>query len=130
MKRLQLGLILIFMLVFAGAAIAGKGGGSGAVKGVITVPDATYAGTTTATVNPGGADTYVFAQCYAPDFGGAYVYAAYFPVDAANQARIGPLSSSLWPGGNASCRAQEGYFARAGFGRWVSLATTTFRVTG
>ena len=130
MKRLQLGLILIFMLVFAGAAIAGKGGGSGAVKGVITVPDATYAGTTTATVNPGGADTYVFAQCYAPDFGGSYVYAAYFPVDAANQATIGPLSSSLWPGGSASCRAQEGYFARAGFGRWVSLATTTFRVTG
>lgn len=130
MKRLQLGLSLIFVLVFASAAIAGKGGGNGAARGVITVPDATYGGTTTAIVNPGGAETYVFAQCYAPDFGGTYVYAAYFPVDAANQAQIGPLTSSLWQGGNASCRAQEGYFARAGFGRWVSLATTTFRVTG
>lgn len=130
MKRLQLGLILVFMLVFAGAAIAAKGGGNGAVKGVITVPDAAYAGMTTATVNPGGANTYVFVQCYAPDFGGTYVYAAYFPVDANNQAAIGPLWSTLWPQGDASCRAQEGYFTRNGFGRWVSEATTTFSVTG
>ncbi len=131
MKHTLTGLFLIFTLVFAGSAIAAKGGGgNGPATGVITVPNAAYAGMTTATVNPGGADTYVFVQCYAPDFGGTYVYAAYFPVDANNQAVIGPLSSTLWLQGDASCQAQEGYFTRNGFGRWVSEATTTFRVTG
>jgi hypothetical protein len=113
-----------------GVAVAAKGGGNGAVSGVISVPDAQYAGTTVATVNPGGADTYVFVQCWAPDAGGKYVYAAYFPVDSSNQATIGPLWSTLWPQGDASCTAQEGYFTRNGFGRWESVASTTFRVTG
>ncbi len=130
MRRTLIGLFLIFALVFASAAIASKGGGGNGSTGVITVPDAEYAGMTTATVNPGGADTYVFVQCYAPDVGGTYVYAAYFPVDANNRAAIGPLWSTLWPQGDASCQAQEGYFTRNGFGRWVSEATTTFRVTG
>ena len=112
---------------FAGVAVAAK---AGKVTGVITVPDAQYAGTTTATVNPGGADSYVFVQCYAPAFGGKYVYAVYFPVDSSNHATIGPLRSTLWTQGPASCKAQEGYFTRNGFGRWVSLASTTFRVTG
>jgi hypothetical protein len=94
------------------------------------VPDAAYGGMTTATVNPGTADTYVLVQCYAPDFGGNYVYAAYFPVDANNHAEVGPLWSTLWPRGDASCTAQEGYFTRNGFGRWESLAATTFHVAG
>ena len=113
-----------------GGAGGGKDSGSGSTSGVITVADAVYGGTTTATVNPGGEDVYVFVQCYAPDFGGQYVYAAYFPVDAANKAEIGPLWSTLWPGGDAACQAQEGYFTRNGFGKWVDAATTTFRVTG
>lgn len=129
MRRALVGLFLGFALVFAGAALAAKGGnGGGNGSGVITVPDAVYGGMTTATVNPGGADTYVFVQCYAPN--GDYVYAAYFATDASNRAEIGPLSSPLWLGGGASCKAQEGYFTRNGFGRWVSLATTTFNVTG
>jgi hypothetical protein len=115
-------------------AVAGKGGGGGGgggnVSGVISVPDALYAGTTTATVNPGGTDVYVYVQCYTPDFGGDYVYAAFFPVDANNQAELGPLWSTLWPQGSASCQAQEGYFTRNGFGKWVDVATTTFRVNG
>jgi len=118
------------MLLFAGTALAAKGGGGGAT-GVISVPNATYGGMTTATVNPGTEGTYVLVQCYAPDFGGAYVYAAYFPVDSSSKtATIGPLSSTLWSRGDASCRAQEGYYTRNGFGRWVSLATTTFSVSG
>jgi hypothetical protein len=127
------GLFLVFALVPAGAAVAGKGGGgngNGHTTGTITVPDAEYGGTTTATVNPGGAETYVFVQCYAPDFGGEYVYAAYFSVDSTNQAVIGPLWSTLWTQGDAACQAQEGYFTRNGFGRWESLATTTFHVAG
>ena len=130
MQRALVGVIASLMLMFAGTALAAKGGG-GSVTGHISVPDATYGGTTTATVNPGDPNTYVLVQCYAPDFGGSYVYAAYFPVDTATkQATIGPLSSTLWARGAASCRAQEGYYTRNGFGRWVVLATTTFRVTG
>jgi hypothetical protein len=123
-------LIGVVALLAATTAVAGAGGKGNGPSGVITVSDAAYGGMTTATVNPGGADTYVFVQCYAPDFGGKYVYAAYFPVDANNQAAIGPLSSTLWPRGAASCSAQEGYFTRNGFGRWESLAATTFHVTG
>ena len=119
MKQLSVGLLLVVALVFAGGAVAAKGGGgNGPATGVISVPDAAYGGMATATVNPGGADTYVFVQCYAPDFGGKYVYAAYVPVDANNQAAVGPLWSTLWPRGDASCQAQEGYFTRNGFGRW------------
>ena len=103
--------------------------GRGQVEGVITVDDAVYGGMTTADVNPGGTNTYVFVQCYVPDLDGAYVYARYFAVDDSNQAAIGPLWSTLWPNGPASCTAQEGYFRRDGFGRWVSLASTTFQVT-
>ena len=138
-KRGLVGLVLMSAAVLASSAIAvaapkgGSGkdaGGAGNVTGVISVPDTVYAGTTTATVNPGGEDVYVFVQCYTPDFGGAYVYAAYFPVDGNNQAQVGPLWSTKWLGGDAACQAQEGYFTRNGFGRWVDVATTTFRVTG
>lgn len=131
MKRTFFGLFLTFLLVIAGTAIAARGGGgNGSGTGVISVDNGVWAGMTTATVNPGGEDVYVFVQCYAPDFGGKYVYAAYSAVDANNHAAIGPLTSTLWPQSDASCRAQEGYFTRNGFGKWVDLATTTFRVAG
>jgi hypothetical protein len=128
----------LFGLIVAGAAvigmssiaIAGKGGGAASVTGHISVPDAVYGGMTTATVNPGGTDVYVYVQCYAPEFGGTYVYAAFFPVDANKQAQVGPLWSTLWPQGPASCQAQEGSFTRNGFGKWDPVATTTFMVTG
>jgi len=143
--RLTTTIAVAAALVFAAApALADKGGngngnggngngggdGNGPTTAVITVPDAEYAGMTTATVNRAGADMHVFVQCYAPDSGGTYVYAAYFPVDSSNHAAVGPLWSTLWPRGDASCQAQEGYFTRDGFGRWESVATTTFRVTG
>lgn len=99
-------------------------------SGHITVAEpVSYGGTTTATVNPGGSDVYVFVRCYTPDLDGAYVYAAYFPVSADNTAAIGPLASSLWTSGGASCTAEEGYFTRNGFGRWVVLASDRFAVT-
>ena len=60
----------------------------------------------------------MYVQCYAPDFGGEYVYAAFFPADANNQAQIGPLWSTVWPQSSAACQAQEGYFTRNGFGKW------------
>ena len=99
------------------------------LNGVITVQQpVSHGATTTAAVHPGGANVYVFVQCYTPDFGGEYVYAAYFPVGADNSATIGPLWSTLWNSGGAACRAQEGYFTRNGFGRWVVEAQTTFSV--
>jgi hypothetical protein len=131
MRRTFVALYLTFLLVSAGTALAvSGGGGQGRLTGTISVGDAVWAGTTTATVNPGGENVYVFVQCYAPDIGGKYVYARYFPVDENNHAAIGPLWSTLWPQGDASCSAQEGYFTRNGFGKWVSLAATTFNVTG
>jgi hypothetical protein len=132
---LEMGGKKLFGLLVMGAALvgtstmaaAGKGGGT--VTGHITVPDAVYGGMTTATVNPGG-DVYVYVQCYAPDFNGAYVYAAFFPADANKQAQIGPLWSTVWPQGPAQCQAQEGAFTRNGFGKWDPVATTTFNVSG
>ena len=92
-------------------------------SGQITVAEpVSHGGMTTATVTHGGADVYVFVRCYTP----AYVYAAYFPVT--NQTVIGPLASSLWTSGGASCIAEEGYFKRNGFGRWVLLASDHFSV--
>ena len=113
----------------ATASSSASAQGGAQKSGVISVPDAAYGGMTTATVNPGGANTYVFVQCYR-DSDGKYVYAAYFAVDSSNHASVGPLWSTLWPSGSASCTAQEGYFRRDGFGKWVSLASTTFRVAG
>ena len=134
MKKTIIGVSLLLLAALPGVAVAGKGGNGGSgggapATGVITVADAEHAGTTTATVNPGGENVYVFVQCYKPDFGGEYVFAAYYPADANNQALVGPLWSTLWLEGDASCQAQEGYFTRNGFGKWVVAATTTFRVT-
>ncbi len=127
-----IGVALVFgVAVVGGSKPAGAGNAFAAkpLSGVITVQVPVAHGETTgATVNPGGTDVYVFVQCYAPDFGGEYVYAAYFPVSADKTATIGPLASSLWKSGGASCRAQEGYFTRNGFGKWVALAKTTFTV--
>lgn len=111
--------------------IAGLGNVDAAkpASGAITVAEpVSHGGTTTATVNPGGADVYVFVRCYTPDLDGAYVYAAYFPVGADQTAVIGPLASSKWTRGAASCIAEEGYFTRNGFGRWVIEASDRFNV--
>lgn len=97
-------------------------------SGTITVPDTVYGGTTTAIVSddevrPNSTGNYVFVQCYNP----SYVYAAYFIVDDGH-AVIGPLASSLWTQGSASCLATEGYFTKNGFGKWVPIAQTAFMV--
>jgi hypothetical protein len=127
MRRAFAVLLLAVALLPISTAFVAMGGKPG---GAIIVPDASYGGYTTAVVNPGGTNVYVFVQCYAPDFDGQYVYAAYFPVDANKQATLGPLWSTLWPGGNASCKATEGYFRRDGLGKWVGVASTNFQVAG
>jgi len=96
------------------------------VVGRITVQEPVAHGETTiATVNPGGANVYVFVQCYNPD----YVFAAYYPVGADNQAVLGPLWATTWKSGGGDCTAKEGYFRRDGWGKWVTVAQTSFTVT-
>jgi hypothetical protein len=90
----------------------------------ITVPDGVYAGTTTASVNPGGSGAWAFAECRQ---GGTVVLRQYRDA-ASGQAtfQLGPTPS--WTGGAADCTAQEGQWDRNG--RWKTLATTTFHVDG
>jgi hypothetical protein len=126
MKRYLIYITIASIVVLSIPSFAAKGGG-GRQAGVITVPDTVHGGTTTATVNPGG-DVYVFVQCYTPQLGGEYVYAKYFDV-IDNTALLGPLQSRMWQEGAAGCRAQEGYFMRDGFGKWVVVAETTFNVS-
>jgi len=105
----------------ASPALAAKGGRNGAS---ISVPDGVYAGTTVATVNPGGSDTRVRAKCFQ---NGGLVYEQRVKVDANNQATLtlGPTPS--WSGGPANCTAEEGYYSTSF--RWHTLATTTFNVS-
>jgi hypothetical protein len=136
---LQALLIAAIVAVFSfAAALAAGGNPAGAgfalaakpLPGHITVVEPVAHGqSTTATVNPGGSDVYVRVRCYAPSFGGTLVYGRFFDVDSENHATIGPLASSLWTSGGASCNAQEGYVTRDGFGKWVVLASTNFTVT-
>lgn len=95
----------------------------------ISVPDTVYGSTVVATtVSNNG--KYVYIQCYAPDFSGDYVYAAFFDVGSNGQTTVGPLASSLWTSGDADCKASVGYFKRNGWGNWVELASTNFHVAG
>ena len=112
------------------AAKGGNGGGhggdsttGGGATAVIVVPDGVFGGTTTATANPGGSDAWVHVRCYQ---GGGVAMEAYVAVDGASQATIqlGPTPS--WSGGEASCEAEEGYWANS---RWRVLAATTFNVS-
>ncbi len=60
---------------------------------------------------------------------GTLVWGGYFAVDSNSQASVGPISAPTWSNASASCTAEEGYFTRDGFGKWVVLAGTTFKVT-
>lgn len=128
---------IITALVFAAAAVSlsapaggdsvfAARGGNGGGGGVLTVPDGVFAGTTTATANPGDDGTWVMAECFQ---NGTVVYRQYVKVDpTTHQATLtlGPTPS--WSSGAASCRAEEGTWFKGS--RWRVLATTTFEVTG
>lgn len=105
-----------------GTGLANAGGRSG---GTITVPDGVFAGTTTATVNPGGEQAWVFAECAQ---GGSIVYRQWVKAGADNTAvlTLGPTPS--WSGGSATCFAQEGYWFKGS--RWRVIAETSFAVSG
>jgi hypothetical protein len=111
----------------ASNAFAARGGNGGAGGGgVLTVPDGVFAGTSTATANPGDDGTWVMAECYQ---NGSVAYRQYVKVDPiTHQATLtlGPTPS--WSSGAASCIAEEGIWSKGS--RWRVLATTTFEVSG
>jgi hypothetical protein len=101
-------------------ALAGRHGGA------LTIPDGTFAGTTTATANPGTEGTWVMGECYQD---GTLVYRQYVRVDPSTHTAtltLGPTPS--WTSGAASCRGEEGSWFKGG--RWRVVATTTFEVSG
>ena len=122
---------IVALIVAMTVVASGEPGGAdpalaGRNSGTITVPDGVFAGTTTATANPGDAGTWVMAECFQ---GGTVVYRQYVKVDpATHQATLtlGPTPS--WSGGAASCRAEEGTWFKGS--RWRTVATTTFEVSG
>jgi len=122
----------IAALVLAGTvATRGEPGGAtsafaGRNSGVITVPDGVFAGTTTATANPGDEDTWAMAVC---SQAGTVVYRQAVKVDpSTHQATFTLGPTQLWSGGAATCQAEEGYWFKGT--RWRVLATTTFNVSG
>lgn len=120
---------IVGALTVAMAAVSGAAPGGAApvaaARGVITVPDGVYAGTTTATVNPGGSGAWARARCYQS---GTLVYEQYLKVDANNQATFTLGPTQLWTSGAATCTGEELSLGRNQ--RWHTLATTTFNVSG
>jgi hypothetical protein len=95
-----------------------------AARGVIAVPDGVFAGTTTATVNPGGSDVWARGRCYQ---GGSLVYEEYVRVDANNRATLTLGPTANWTAGSASCTAEELVLGRNQ--RWHTLAIADFNVS-
>lgn len=112
---------VLLLTVSTGGADADKGRHGGS----ITVPDGVFGGSVTATVNPGGTDTWARAFCYQ---NGQLVYGQYERVNADNQATftLGPTPS--WQSGDASCVAEE--LTKKSNGLWRVLASTTFNAQG
>lgn len=114
--------------LIAGTAMAAKGGHNtthGGTSAAISVPDGVFGATTTATVSSAGSGATALANCYQ---GGLLVYAQYVSVDASGHAtfQLGP--TPMWASGSASCTAEVGAFSQTG--RWQTLASTTFSVSG
>jgi hypothetical protein len=103
--------------------LAGINGANARGGGVITVPDGQFGGTTTATLNPGGA-VWALAECYQ---NGTLVYAQYVKASSSNTATFTLGPTPMWQGGAANCTAEEGSWGKNG--RWRVVASTTFNVS-
>ena len=114
---------LLVVGLIAGTAVAGKPGGKGgATGGALTVPNGTFAGTTTATA--GAAYNWVHARC---SQGGTVVYEQWVKSDGLKQATLSLGPTPLWQSGAASCWAEDGVWNKS---RWRQQNTTTFNVSG
>jgi len=115
---------LIVVGLVAGTALAGKGGpGGGATTGgSLSVPNGTYAGTTTATT--GAAYNWAHAKC---SQGGVVVYEQWVKADGSRHATFTLGPTPMWQSGSASCWAEDGTWSHS---RWRQSNTTTFSVSG
>ena len=118
-------LLVLSPLYRPAETISGTTGVDAGHRGHIAVPDGVFGGTTTATLNPGGSETWAKAECYRDD---VLVYAQFVRASAENTAtfNLGPTPS--WTFGAASCTAVEGYWSNTN--RWRVIASTTFNVSG
>lgn len=127
MKRIIVGFLLAVIGVVGVVSLAD------AAPAGISVADTTYAATSVATVDGvSRSDVYVYVQCWAPDFAGDYVFAAYYAVTG-SEVTVGPFATgSTWSTSRpADCRAEAGFFKAQGFGDWKRLTnSTTFHVSG
>lgn len=111
-----------------GTALAGKpgggGGGGGSTGATVKVDNGVYGGTTTAYAGPPAA-TWVRALCYQ---NGKLVLEQYRQFDSTRRATLtlGPTPS--WPGGSATCTAQDGYWRNGS--TWRVTSTSSFSVSG
>ena len=119
-------LLLALSPVFKPAEdIAGIAGVSAArTTGHITVPDGVFAGTTTATLNPGGDTAWAYVECFQ---NGTLVYQQYLKGNLSNEATFSLGPTPLWSSGAANCTAEEGYWGKNM--HWRTLAATTFSVS-
>ncbi len=131
MRRfLAVALAAVLLLTLSGTALAAKGGNKGgntlpgSTSLTIVVPNGVFAGTTTATVSPGGSNLWVAFSCYQ---GGQLVMGANVPLDVNQQATVQLGPTPMWPGGAASCTAAAGTWNN---GKWTTQASTTFSVSG
>ena len=117
-------LLVLSPLYRPAETLSGTTGVDAGGRGHITVPDGVFAGTTTATLNPGGTGTWAYAACYQND---TLVYAQYVKASGSTATfTLGPTPS--WTYGAATCVAQEGYWGSNG--RFRVIADTTFSVSG
>jgi hypothetical protein len=117
-------LLVLSPLYRPAETLSGTTGVDAGGRGHITVPDGVFAGTTTATLNPGGSGTWAYAACYQND---TLVYAQYVKASGTTATfTLGPTPS--WTFGAATCVAKEGYWGSNG--RFRVIADTTFNVSG
>jgi hypothetical protein len=126
---------VVFALVFAGAAFAGKGSGSSSIAGPYLASAGgsggnaaitpafgqtiTFSVSTTETSNP-----FVNVNCYRNGVLVMNSWSAFFPGGSGQD--FG-LYSPVWQGGAANCTADLGMLASNG--KWKVLASTSFGVT-
>jgi hypothetical protein len=108
----------------AAPTFAGKPSGGGTTTTAVRVDNGVYGGTTTAYAGPASA-TWVRALCYQ---NGKLVFEQYRQFDSTRRAtlQLGPTPS--WPGGGATCTAQDGYWRNGS--TWRVTSTSSFSVSG
>ena len=136
LSKITFSLAVVFALVFAGAAFAGKPSGSSSISPPIVVSGLAPAAAPTSTTPPHFGDTVTFdvsttatttpfvnLNCYQSGALAAQGWATFF---AGGTPGSFGLSSPIWKSGAADCTADLGMFSNNG--KWRVLASTSFHV--